>query len=232
MSNQIQPAPEGTASPPRPNGKEGGSPTMTYTAAGIACFIFACAVYIMAKPVEKTGPPRPGPEQGVAGALPQGHPDTAHNHAPPVTVEQLEANLEMLREAEKAHADDPILYLTKANLLYDYAQMTNSKERFAESLESYRKYLEFRPDDIDARTDMAYTLYRTGQLDASIEELRRVQGQDPRHQQSAYNLTQMYREKDRPDSVLFYLKRTADIDPTTNAGRAAVAALNAYKGAH
>lgn len=232
MSNQIQSGPEGTATPPRPNGKEGGSPTMTYTAAGIICFIFACAVYIMAKPVEKTGPPRPGPEQGVAGTLPQGHPDTAHSHAPAVTVEQLEAHLEMLRGAEKAHADDPILYLEMANTLYDYAEMTNSKDRFAESLESYRKYLESQPDDVNARTDMAYTLFRTGQVDGAIAELRRVQGQDPRHQQSAFNLARMYKERDQADSVLFYLKRTADIDSTTNAGRTAVAALNAYKGAH
>lgn len=232
MSNQIQSGPEGTVTPPRPNGKEDDSPTMTYTAAGIICFIFACAVYIMAKPVEKTGPPRPGPEQGVAGALPQGHPDTAHNHAPPVTVEQLEAQLEMLREAEKAHADDPILYLTKANLLYDLAMMTKNNERFGESLGSYRRYLELRPDDGDARTDMAYTLYRTGQLDEAIAELRMVQKQNPQHQQSAFNLTHMYREKDQADSVLFYLKRTAEIDSTTKAGRMAVAALNAYKDAH
>lgn len=230
MSNQIQPAPEGRATPPQPNGKEGGSPTMTYTAAGIICFIFACAVYIMAKPVEKTGPPRQA--EGAAGALPQGHPDTTHNHAPEVTVEQLEAHLEMLRGAEKAHADDPILYLEMANTLYDYAEMTNSKERFAESLESYRRYLEFQPDDVNARTDMAYTLFRTGQIDEAITELRRVQGQDPRHQQSAFNLARMYKEKDQADSVLFYLKRTADIDSTTNAGRTAVMALNTYKGAH
>ena len=42
----------------------------------------------------------------------------------------------------------------------------------------------------------------------------------------------MYKEKDRPDSVLHYLKLTAEIDETSPVGIQAVAVLEAYRDSH
>lgn len=227
---------QGMATLPTPKRKlPESSSTATYTTAAIVCFLLAFVVFIIAKPTEKTGPPQEQQAQGAA--LPQGHPDTAHDHdherpSPEGIIKQLEESLATLREAEKVHPDDPLLRLEMANVLYDLAQAKDDQATFREALASYRQYLEIKPEDVNARTDMAYTLYRTGKLDDAMAELYAVQKANPNHQQSAFNMALMFKEKDQPDSLMVYLRRTAEIDSTTNAGRAALEILGAYREAH
>lgn len=230
MSNYSEtgmPRPEGTANLPRRKTNEEASNTLTYVMATILCFFLAFFVFIIAKPEEKTGPPQQE-QQAQSAMLPQGHPDTASA----AVVTQIEERVATLREAEKAHADDPALQLELANALYDLANAKRNTETFGEALESYQKYLALNPNDLDARTDMAFTLFRTGKIDEAIAELYKVQAVNPKHQNSAFNLAVMYKEKNQPDSVLAYIERTAAIDSTTKAGRNAQEVINSYRNAH
>lgn len=204
--------------------------TRAYVIAAIVCFVMASAVYLSAQPEEKTSPPRDEVAQGAnQNGLPEGHPQTANGRPP---VEALEQKIEDMKQLLQAAPDDPGTLLALANTLYDLGQMTNNMTKFAEALTYYQEYLKSTPSDLDARTDMAYTLYRTGNVEGSIKELRSVIEADPRHQHAAFNLGLMYKEKDKPDSVLAYMAMTARIDSTTNAGKSALQVLEAYRESH
>ena len=195
-----------------------GSNVSTYIGAGIFCFLLAFAVFIIAQPEERTGPPE---DKSAQAALPQGHPETSGAPA----RQQLELQINQLSQALENNPEDHRTRLALANALYDI-------ERFDEALIHYGIFLESNPDDPGARTDMAYGLYKTGNLDGAIAELNRVRAQHPRHQPSAFNLGLMYKEKDQPDSVLAYMAITASIDSTSRAGKAALQVLQAYHQAH
>lgn len=201
-----------------------------YVIAAIVCFVMASAVYLGAQPEEKTSPPRNETAQGAAqNGLPEGHPQTANGRPP---VEALQQRIQDMKQVLQAAPDDPGTLLTLANTLYDLGQMSNNTENFAEAQTYYQAYLKLTPSDLDARTDMAYTMYRTGNVNGSIKELRTVIESDPRHQHAAFNLGLMYKEKDKPDSVLAYMALTARIDSTSNAGKSALQVLQAYQESH
>ena len=207
-----------------------------YALAALACFFLAAVLYIVAKPVERTGPPVE--ERGVAPGDPhEGHDHTGHEHSGSAFAKELEELRGRVASGE-AGADE---VLALANILYDQGARSGSPgseqgeaatSYFAESSELYALYLERVPENNDARTDYAYTLYRTGKLDRAIDELDQVRAADATHQNSAFNLAMMYVQKDRPDSVLHYLKITAALDSTTSAGRNALKALQTYTEAH
>lgn len=224
-NNTGLPDTAGTATLQSPRGKNSESNTLTYVIAAIGCFALACAVFIFSMPEERTGPPQ---ESAADGALPQGHPDTTMGSV----IAQITAHVQELRQAVTDNPDDGALRLGLANALYDLGQNAGDGASFREAVEHYGRYLETTPDDPNARTDMAYALFRTGDLDGAIGELYAVRKNHPDHQQSAFNLGLMYKEKDKPDSVLAYMEITARIDSTTNAGRAAMQVLRAYRGAH
>ncbi|MCB0712764.1 MAG: tetratricopeptide repeat protein [Ignavibacteriae bacterium] len=195
----------------------------SYVIAGILCFVFAGLVYVVAQPEEKMGPP-----QGAAGELPTDHPEMGGSGGQP----DLEAAVQQLRSMAESSPNDPVVHLNLANALYDLGQSQKSAEPFVEALTHYQIFLQAHPEDQNARTDMAYALYRSGNVDEAIAQLYQVQKINPKHQNSAFNLALMYKEKDKPDSVLAYMKRVAKIDSTTGPGKAAQQILNEYLHAH
>lgn len=214
-----------------------GSNIRLYAMAAIGCFLFASLLYIVSKPVEKTGPPR-DPRTTAAGAPGERGEHEGHNHE----GEGLDEELRLLRERIAGGQASSEEILTLANILYDQGARARTSgiqgadeaavRFFGESSFLYAEYLQKVPGDNDARTDFAYTLYQTGRLDQAIKELRTVREDDSGHQNSAFNLAMMYVQKDRPDSVLHYLQLTASIDSSTNSGRNALEALRTYTEAH
>ncbi|MCE2502708.1 MAG: tetratricopeptide repeat protein [Chlorobi bacterium] len=202
-----------------------GSHIREYATAGIICFVVSFLVYIVAKPEERKGPPQGNTERQTG--LPSNHPDVDTSKMN-VVLEQLQRT----RATLEAHPDNPMAHLDLANILYDAGQIIKDPTFFAEALLHYEFYLNQYPDDPNARTDFAYALYRTGNLNDAIAELYKVQQSSPRHQNSAFNLALMYKEKDRPDSVLAYMERVVIIDSTTRVGKAAKEILDTYHGAH
>ena len=203
-----------------------------YGIAGIGCFLLAFALYVVAKPIEKTGPAQTTSNSGTQGENPHSH-----------NQEEFDRQLNELRAKVEQGAVSEQERLLLANLLYDRAARTmissESKEAhlegvsiFREASENYKSYLDLVPDNPDARTDYAYTLYQTGDLDHAINELSRVRHSFPDHQNSAFNLAIMYKEKDLPDSVLYFMHLTAGIDSTTSTGQKALEILRAYTEAH
>jgi tetratricopeptide (TPR) repeat protein len=200
-----------------------------YAISGIVTLVLAFAVYVVAKPEEVKGPPQTEKQQA---GLPNNHPDVDSPAMREAGVQQLAQQVEIFRAENARRPDDPLTILGLANALYDLAQANGDVTTFDEASGLYERYLATHEDDPNARTDYAYTLYKTGNVDRAIDELRQVRAAHPDHQHSAFNLGIMFKEKDLPDSVLAYMRITAEIDPTTQAGKAASEVLRAYNESH
>lgn len=198
--------------------------TRLYVLAALGCFLLAGTIWAVAQPEERTGPPVAA--GGASAATPGADPHRHDDH------EELHARIDALRQAVATAEASPEDHLLLANLLYDDGIRDRNPEAFAEASDLYATYLAVEPENPDARTDYAFTLFQTGRLEQAIAELLRVQRQNPQHQNSAFNLAVMYKERDLPDSVLYYMERTVAIDSTTRTGEAALEVLRAYSGAH
>ncbi len=203
-----------------------------YGMAAIGCFILAFALYALSRPIEKTGPPQGAVDPSDPASAPH-----AHNQ------EEFDRQLNALRAQEEQGAVSEKERLLLANLLYDRAARTlvssdtedarrDGVALFREASTHYKGYLDLVPDNPDARTDYAYTLYQQGRINQAIHQLSSVRASFPEHQNSAFNLAIMYKEKDQPDSVLYFMHLTAEIDSTSRTGLEALRVLRAYNDAH
>jgi tetratricopeptide (TPR) repeat protein len=132
------------------------------------------------------GPPN---TQQAAGdpqqeGLPPGHPamkDSAMIAAQAAAIDDLKATL-------AKNPSDTATQLKLANMLYDAG-------RHAEAIPLYRSYLKANPANFDAHTDMAASIYQSGDMEGSITELKKILAADNRHQSAGLNLAMMYFEK-------------------------------------
>jgi tetratricopeptide (TPR) repeat protein len=180
-------------------------------------------IWGVSQPEERTGPPVEQ-QPGAAG----GPVESPHGQNDPALREKIDELRTSVSNGTGSNED----LLLLANLLYDQGARTASAEPFAEASVLYEQYLLDDPENPDARTDYAFTLSRIGEVDNAIDQLHRVRNSHPEHQNSAFNLAIMYKEKDMPDSVLYFMGVTAEIDSTTRTGKAALEVLQAYSGAH
>ncbi len=190
----------------------------------LGALVVALVIFIFATPEEKTGPPEQAtmqPGQPGQGGLPPGHPPTGSTGP----SEQQIALEKELNQQLNEKPDDDELRLRYANLLYDMG-------RHDQAVSHYLKYLKNNPDDADARTDMAYSMFKTDDVQEAINELHHVLHKEPGHQPAVYNLSIMHMNLDNPDSVLYYLGRVAEIDPNSTMGQNAKAILDEYNKSH
>lgn len=225
-------APSSPSIPPS-SPKPSSTPRKTVLLGSVGILFLTILVYAISRPEEKFGPAVPASGQQHGGGMPENHPVVPSEGEQSDAFKARAQRIELLKaqlEGEGAH--EAALHLELGNLLYDQAHETGNQGLFMEASVTYELYLAEKPNDHDARTDYAFTLFQTGRLDRAIEELRRVQSENPRHQHSSFNLALMYMEKNIPDSVIHYMRHTAAIDSTTQPGRTAIQALQGYDSTH
>lgn len=214
----VAPAPEQPQ--PQPRRAIPSSAARDYLLSTVAAVVIGAIVLLVSTPEEKTGPPMPAGEHGAPGAqMPQGHPPAA---TPPQPTAQ---QLQQVTDAEKAVAANPAdleAKLKLANLYYDI-------DRHAEAVPLYREYVKVHPENLSARTDMAFSIASSSALDSGIVELHSVLAKDPKFQNAVYNLAMMYIAKRNRDSTLYWLQRTVEIDPNSRPGKFAAEVLNGVK---
>ena len=66
--------------------------------------------------------------------------------------------------------------------------MYHDARKFEEAVQYYKRALEVRPKDVDARTDMGICLYEMGMADDAIAQFRTSLSYDPKHWQTWLNL--------------------------------------------
>jgi len=106
---------------------------------------------------------------GEAGAAPAGDANAAAS-----------AEIERLRQALEADPNDAGALVALANLNFDI-------QRWDRARELYERYLELRPEDADAQTDLGICLRAAGDFPGALERFARAQELAPDHWQSLYN---------------------------------------------
>ncbi len=89
--------------------------------------------------------------------------------------------------------DDPTALLGIANVYLDLRDSTGSLDYARRAIVYYDQYLAVQPDNTDARTDLAISLFYSGQTDRAIQEVGTVLEGDPSHLRANYNLGIFYR---------------------------------------
>lgn len=189
------------------------SSTRDYLLATIAAIVIAGIALLVSTPEEKTGPPMAQQQQGDPhgdshGDMPAGHPPVDEKK---LTPEQERQMAELIKRV-KANPQDTTAKRELANIYYDL-------DRHDEALALYRDYLSRNPNNLFVRTDMAFSLATSVNLDSGITELHSVLKQDPRFQNAAYNLAMMHLAKRNRDSTIYWLEKVVELDPNSRPGQ-------------
>lgn len=195
----------------------------TYVIAGLTVVVIALVTYILSTPEAKMGPPQQAEPAQTGGELPSGHPPVdggAQTEALNKLVAELEAKV-------AAQPENDSLRLALANALYDAGRHADAKPHYA-------RYVAANPTNLDAKTDFATTVAAAGNVDSAIVVLNAVLKANDHHQRAAFNMAIMYRQKENRDSIMYWLRRVAEIDSTTPPGKGALEIIKEFEagGAH
>jgi cytochrome c-type biogenesis protein CcmH/NrfG len=111
-----------------------------------------------------------------------------------------------------------------ANAYYNLRDQTGNVQFARKAIDYYQRYLRLRPDDVDARTDLAAMLFYSGSTDEAIQEATRVLEKKPDHIQANFNLGIFY-WRGRADYKAAALQFKKVIDLTTASGDAHAALI-------
>ncbi len=113
---------------------------------------------------------------------------TADVNVPPELRETLNSAqlqlLSLITDLEERPNDAETL-LQVANLLYEFAN-------YSRAATYYERYMIVRPDDLNAKTDLAASYFYAGRTDQAIQTVTAVLQIDPAHVQANFNLGIMY----------------------------------------
>lgn len=122
----------------------------------------------------------------VLGLNPDGASDDIN--VPPELRETLNsAQLQLLSLISDLEADpnDPETILQVANILYEF-------NNYSRAVTYYERYVALRPNELNARTDLAASYFYAGRTDQAIQTINAVLQEDPAHVEANFNLGIMY----------------------------------------
>jgi tetratricopeptide (TPR) repeat protein len=193
----------------------------TYIIAGLAALGITAAIYFITAPdAGRELPPAAPPASGENAGLPPDH--------PPMNAGPTPEQKRMIDDLKAQLANDP----ENADLKKKLADVLYDANQHAEAVGLYRDYVKLHPDSANARTDMAYSMYQSGDLEGAIAELKDIVAMAGKHQNAAYNLAMMYVVKRQLDSVKYWMERVIAIDSTTVQAQNARQVMDALNEAH
>jgi Tfp pilus assembly protein PilF/predicted RNA-binding Zn-ribbon protein involved in translation (DUF1610 family) len=93
---------------------------------------------------------------------------------------------------------------------------------------NYNKYLIKFPENADARVDMAICFYNLGDYTTAISEMETAIKYQPKHQIAYLNLGIVNLAAQNIEASKAWFKKTAELDPNTEAGKRAQELLNSH----
>jgi cytochrome c-type biogenesis protein CcmH/NrfG len=117
---------------------------------------------------------------GAQSAAPPPGAGAAQPGTGPVDAPAMQAQLEQMRQAAEANAEDPAAWLAVANLAFDL-------RRWEVAVEAYENHLELVPGDPDVMSDLAVSLHGMGRSQEALAMFDRAQQTSPQHWQSRFN---------------------------------------------
>ena len=140
------------------------------------------------------------------------------NNTPPNTNSGVNLNnlseINALEETVANNPSDISSLLTLANLQQDAGL-------FEKAITNYKKYLEVKPSDPDARIDMGVCYFSLSDHDNAIKEMERALEYNPTHQIGHLNLGVVNLNAGNLDVSKEWLKKAVEINPNSDAGKRA-----------
>lgn len=110
-----------------------------------------------------------------------------------------------------------------ANAYYNLRDQTGNVQFARKAIDYYQRYLKLRPDDVDARTDLAAMLFYSGSTDEAIQEATLVLETKPEHIQANFNLGIFYwRGRGDYKAAALQFKKVIDLTSTSGDAHAAL----------
>lgn len=130
------------------------------------------------------------------------------------TAPEVQADLTRLNEtraAAEANPDSPDALLAYAHALHDSG--------FPEqAIVQYRRYLEFVPDNPDARVDLGICYFETKDFSTAIAEMEHAVAGHPDHQLGNYNLGIVNLNAGNKEKAREWFEKARDINPSSPHG--------------
>lgn len=126
-----------------------------------------------------------------------------------------------LEEQVKANPKESETLLQLANALHD-------AKFYPRAIETYKSFLQLKPNHADARVDMAICYFETGDASRAIQEIESVVKKAPKHQMALFNLGVIHLSSGNMDEAKKWLQKATDIDPSSSAGQRAQELLHQH----
>ena len=110
---------------------------------------------------------------------------------------------------------------TNPALLHQQADALFTQQRYAEAVLVYRRLLELKPDDSEARNDLGFALLQMGDQQGAIEELRRAVEKGPQLQRPWLTLGFANLQAGNAAEARQALEKARDLDPESDIGQEA-----------
>lgn len=156
----------------------------------------------------------------AASMLPTGGTTTMAGNGE-ATQQGMQPDLQRLnsaRDAAEANPDNPEALLVYANALHD-ADMND------QAIVQYKRYLEFVPDNPDARVDLGICYFERKDYATAISEMEIAVAKHPDHQLGNYNLGIVNLNAGNKDKAREWFEKARDINPTSPHGINAIQLL-------
>lgn len=150
-----------------------------------------------------------------------------HVHTPAVVQQAQPTDPSVLTEITnleaklKSNPKDSDALLQLANKLHD-------AKFYPRAIEIYKRFLALKPNETDARVDMAICYFETGDAPRAVQEIESVVKKQPKHQMAAFNLGVIQLSLGNMDEAKQWLKKAADIDSLSPAGQRAKELLHQH----
>ena len=180
-------------------------PKTIMVAIGVVVVIVA-GIAILTTSLRDT-PPAANPTQPNMGA------DAPKVNPKILSQDQMNA-IEAFKKAVAENPADTLAMLHLANTLYDV-------ENFKEATPYYAMYLKINPKNADVRVDYAYCLFRSGDNDNAIAEIKNAIKLAPKHQTAYFNLAIIYFTTSQMEEGTTWLQKCIEIDSSSRVGQEA-----------
>ena len=148
---------------------------------------------------------------------------TQVNNQPPSSSVNL-ANMEEINKLENQIASNPEDMESTLHL----SHLLQDSGLYEKAITNYKKYLAKNPSNADARVDMAICYYNLDDYSAAISEMETAIKYEPNHQIAYLNLGIVNLAAKNIDASKNWFKKTAELDPNTEAGKRAQELLSSH----
>lgn len=133
--------------------------------------------------------------------------------------------MQEIKNVEQQIKDSP----QKMELYLHLAQLQQDSKLLDPAVSNYKKYLETVPEDADARVDLGICYYDLGDYAGAIKQMETALRYKPKHQKACLNLGIVNLQAGNKAKSIEWLKKTIEIDSSSETGREANELLNSHK---